>query len=148
MEILDTASDADICEESELTKFNKMLCDAQKSALAKQKERGSKRKTHNGCSRSTAYRRKRYRDDLAAKGYLPVHEFMGCMMKPQKNADELTPPQDLTPEESEEGSDDDSALWSLLRSSELNAFEGTNIEELTPAVSEDRCPFLDLLSGC
>ena len=69
-------------------------------------------------------------------------------MKLQKNADELTPPQDLTPEESEEGSNDESALWSLLWSSELNASEGTNIKELTPAVSEDHHPFLDLSSGC
>ena len=30
VEILDTASNADICKESELTKFNKMLCDTKK----------------------------------------------------------------------------------------------------------------------
>jgi len=28
VEILDSGSDADICEESELTKFSRMLCDA------------------------------------------------------------------------------------------------------------------------
>jgi hypothetical protein len=138
VEILDSGSDTDICEESELTKFSRMLSDAQKIALAKEKARGNKRKTYTGHSRTTSYRFKRQRSDLAAQGYLPVHEFME-QMKSQKNTKELTSPQDLTLEESEESSDDDAVTMSLFRSKEPSASECTNVKELTPAVSEDCC---------
>jgi hypothetical protein len=136
VEILDGASDVDIYEETELIKFSRMLCDAQKKALEEEKRMGNKRKTYNGDSQTTAYRRKRYRSDLAAKGYLPVHEFMKQIEAKKKN-DKLTASQELTVEESEECSDDDAASLSWLGSNEQSISEDTEIEELAPAASGD-----------
>jgi hypothetical protein len=137
VEILDGGSDTDICEESELVKFSRMLCDAQRKALTKEKTSGNKRKTYDGRSRTTAYRRKLFKQKLAAQGYLPIHEFM--QLKSQKNAEKLTTSQDLTIEESEESSDDDVVIVSQLRDNELSVSESPNITEHTLAVSEDRC---------
>jgi hypothetical protein len=92
VEILDGGSDTDIDNETELTTFSKMLCDAQKKALAVEKAMGNKRKTYNGHSRTTAYRRKTrkcHQSDLATQGYLPVHEFMK-RMEEQKKEEKLT----------------------------------------------------------
>jgi hypothetical protein len=129
VEILDGGSDAvDICEESELAKFSRILFTAQKRATEAETARGKKRKTYTGHSQKTAYRRKRYRDHLATQGYLPVQEFMK-LMESRKTAQERTPSQNLTVlpfEESEESSDDDA----------VTASEGTSME-LAPAVNED-----------
>jgi hypothetical protein len=130
VEILDGGSDADIYEGTELIKFSRMLCDAQKKALAEEKVKGNKRTTYNGHSRTTAHRWKRYRSDLAAQGYLPVHEFMK-RMEAQKKKDELTASQELTVEESEESSDDDA----VTGSNEPSMSEGMDIVELAPAAA-------------
>jgi len=137
VEILDGGSDVDIDDETELTTFSKMLCDAQKKALAVEKAMGNKRKTHNGHSRTTAYRRKRHRSDLATQGYLPVHEFMK-RMEEQKKEEKLTASQKLTLEESEESSDNDVIALTQLRSDEPSMSEGMDIEELAPAAIEAR----------
>jgi hypothetical protein len=84
VEIVDNASDAEICEETELEKFSRFLHDAQQAALANEKANGNKRKNYKGDSRTTLYRRKRFRNDLAAKGFLPVHEFMKRMAEKKK----------------------------------------------------------------
>lgn len=134
VEILDGGSDADIYEETELIKFSRMLCDSQKKALAEEKVKGNKRKTYNGHSRATAHRRKRYQSNLAAQGYLPVHEFMK-QIEAQKKKDELTASRELAVEESEESSDDDA----VTGSNEPSMSEGImDIVELTPAASGDR----------
>jgi hypothetical protein len=128
VEILDSGSDTDICEESELTKFSQMLHNAQKKALAEEKAMGNKRKAYTGHSRATAYRQKRQRSNLANQGYLSVHEFMR-QMESRKNKEKLTAPQELTFEESEESSDDDIVTVSQLCTSES--------EKLTPDVIDD-----------
>jgi hypothetical protein len=89
VEILDGGSDTDIDDKAELTTFSKMLCDAQKKALADEKAMGNKRKTYNGHSRTTAYRWKRHRRDLATQGYLPIHEFMKRMEEKKKRKKNL-----------------------------------------------------------
>ncbi len=58
-------------------------------------------------------------------------------MAKQKTTEELITPQDLTFEESEESSDNDMAMVSQLWRNEPSISKGTDIEELTPAVSED-----------
>jgi hypothetical protein len=136
LEILDGGSDTDIREETELIKFSRMLCDAQEKAQEKEKAKDKKRKTYDRRSRTTAYRWKRYRSDLAAQGYLPVHEFMK-QMDTQKRKDELTTSQELTIEESEESSDDDAATESQPGNSEPRMSEGMEVEELAPAASGD-----------
>jgi hypothetical protein len=123
LEILDSGSDTDICEESELAKFSKMLSDAQKKALAKEKAQGKKRKRYTGHSRTTAYRRKVCRNKLAAQGFLSVTRFWAMS---QKSAEELTPP---TFEESEESSDE-----LTLASEDSDCCQVAQ----GPAVSEDR----------
>lgn len=131
VEILDSGSDVDICEESELAKFSRILFTAQKRAMEAEAARGTKRKTHTGRSRTTAYRRKRYRSHLAAQGQLSVPEFMK-LMESRKAAQERTPSQNLMVlpfEELEESSDDDAVTASES--------ESTNME-LAPAVNEDR----------
>jgi hypothetical protein len=75
VEILDGGSDVDIYEESELAKFSKMLFDAQKKALTEEKAKGKKRKAYTGHSQSTAYRQKRFRTSLAAKGFPTLDGF-------------------------------------------------------------------------
>jgi hypothetical protein len=114
VEILDDGSDMDIYEESELMKFSRMLCDAQKRALAEEKAKGIKQKTYDGNSWATVYRRKRYWSDLAAQGYLPVPEFMK-LIDARKEKDKLT---ELAVEESEASSDDDTVTVSWCRSNE------------------------------
>jgi hypothetical protein len=106
VEILDGGSNVDIDDETELTTFSKMLCDAQKKALVVEKAMGNKRKMYNGHSRMTAYRRKRHQCDLATQGYLPAHEFMKCMEE-QKKEEKLTASRESTLEKSEESSDND-----------------------------------------
>jgi hypothetical protein len=132
VEILDSGSHTDICKENELTRFSQILYDAQKRAFSEEKARGNKRKAYTGHSQKTAYRRKRFQNDLAAQGYFSIHEFMQ-RMKSQKSAEKVTP----TFEESEESSDDNTVTWS----NKLRTSEGMNVEELTPAqaaLSEDR----------
>jgi hypothetical protein len=130
MEILDSGSDADICEESELTKFSQMLCDAQRKAMEEEKARGNKqkRKTYTGPSWTSLYHWKCKWVNLAAQGYLPVHEFMKWM-KLQKNAEELTPPQDVTIEESEESSDSDDGVLVMVSWLVLGASDGIDISD-------------------
>lgn len=135
VEILDGGSDLDICEETELTRFSRILHEAQKRALEEEKEKGNKRKTYNGRSRTTAYRRKRHQKDLHAQGYRPIDEYM------EKNKDECTAPQILTLEDSgsEQSTDGDAAV----RSNEPSASECTDIEELVcslAACGERRSP--------
>ena len=113
VEILDSGSDMDICEETELTKFSRILHDAQKQALAVERARQKKRKSYTGHSRATGYRRKRVQRDLAAQGYLPLDEVWKWMAL-KKNAEESTAPQELASEESEEDSDIDAALSRLI----------------------------------
>jgi hypothetical protein len=115
VEILDGGSDIDICEETELEKFSRMLHEAQKKALAKEKAKGNKRKTYSGHSRTTRHRQKCFQIDLAAQGYLPVHDFMK-RMEAQKKKEELTASQELSFEELKEslGSDNDMATVSRL----------------------------------
>jgi hypothetical protein len=134
VEIFNGGSDVDIYEETELMKFSRMLSDAQKKAQAEEKAKGNKWKTYNGCSQTTAHRRKRYWGNLAASGYLPVYEFMK-QMEAQKTKDKLTA--SATVEESEESSDDDAITvsWLGTRSNE----PGTEIKELAPAASGDHC---------
>ena len=55
VEIVDSGSDTDICNKSELTKFSKMLCGTQKRALTAEKAKENKQKAHTGHSRATAY---------------------------------------------------------------------------------------------
>ena len=135
VEILDGGSDADICNETELTRFSKMLQDAQKAALAKEKAKGNKRKKFDGHSASTVYRRKRVRDNLAAMGYLPVPMFMK-QMKARKTEKHTT----LTFEESEESSDDNVTIVSHVRSNEPSTSEGACHQFVRgPALSEGCC---------
>jgi hypothetical protein len=135
VEILDDGSDTDIYEESELMKFSRMLCDAQKRALAEEKAKGIKRKTYDGNLRATVYHRKRYRSDLAAQGYLPVPEFMK-LIDARKEKDKLT---ELAVEESEASSDDDAVTVSWCRSNEPSMSKGTDFELMQgPAAHEDR----------
>jgi hypothetical protein len=117
VEILDSGSDTDICEETELMKFSRILSDAQKKALAEEKAKGKKRKTYQGLSRTTIYRQNKRRKDLTAQGHLPIDEFMERMVA-HKKKEELTIPQDLMVEESEESSDDNAAAVPRLRSNE------------------------------
>ena len=56
VEILDSGSDTDICEETELARFSRILRDAQIKALAEENVKGKKRKTFSGKSWTTAYR--------------------------------------------------------------------------------------------
>ena len=111
VEILDAGSDTDISEETELIKFSKMLSDAQKKAQAEEKAKGKKRKTYDGSSRATAYRRKQRRRDLVAWGQLSVPEFMKWR-EAKRTKEELT----ASVEESEESSDNDTASVSWLGS--------------------------------
>lgn len=131
MEILDGGSHADTCEETEVTRFSRILYDAQKKASAENADR-NKRKTYSGHSRTTAHRRKRYRSELAAKGYLSVPEFMKKMGSKKRT-------EELPFEESEESSDDDAAIMSRPWSHKPSPSEGTDIDKLTPAVSEGHC---------
>ena len=48
VEIVDSGSDVEICEETELMKFSRILCDAQQAALAAEREKGIKKKTYKG----------------------------------------------------------------------------------------------------
>lgn len=150
VEILDGGSSADIYKETELTKFSKMLFDAQKRALAEEKAKSNKRKTYNGHSRTTAHRRKRYQSDLAARGFLPVHEFMK-RVEAQKNKEGLsTASQQLPYEESEESSGSDDGVAVLTVSAPVSRLWNNNepepstsegmgsIRELAPAASEER----------
>ena len=50
VEILDSGSDVDIFEESQLKRFSRMLYKAQKKALAKEKAKGNKWKSYSGHS--------------------------------------------------------------------------------------------------
>jgi len=118
VEILDSGSDAEICEENELTKFSRMLCDAQKKALAKEEARGNKRKTYKKVSLTTVYRRKRCRRELAIKGFPSIDKFFE-LKEPPENAEELTAPQDLIFEELEESSDDDAVAVSWLQRNDI-----------------------------
>ena len=139
IEILDDGSDTDIHEETELAKFSRMLCEAQKRAQDEERAKGIMWKTYNGKSRTTEYRRKRIRNNLAAQGFLPIHEFTKRMA--QKNTKELTPSQDPSPltfEESEESSDDNAAPVSQPRS-ESGISEGIDVDELAPAAWDDCC---------
>jgi hypothetical protein len=137
VEIIDGGSDLDICEETELARFSRILCDAQKKALAENAER-SKRKTYSGQSRTTAHRRKRNRIDLAAKGYLSVHEFMRKMSLKKQT-------EELNFEESEESSDDEDDDAAIVsgplndKPSPLTPSEGTEVDKLTLAVSLSNC---------
>ena len=88
LEVFDSGSDTDICEESELTKFSKMLFDAQKKALAEEKARGKKRKDYTGHLRATVYHRKCCREYLATQGFLPISMYMSQ----KKSTEELTAP--------------------------------------------------------
>lgn len=138
VEILDGGSDVDIREETDLEKFSRMLHEAQKKASAKEKVKGNKQKMFSGHSRTTRYRQKRFRDNLATQGYLPVYEFMKQMA--QKKEEKLTASQELSFEESEEGSgsDNDSATVSRFWTNEPSISEGTDVGELAPAASEER----------
>ena len=126
VEILDGCSDTDIREESELTRFSRMLCEAQEKALAEEKVKGNKQKSYTGHSQATAYRQKQIQTDNAAQGYFPVHEFMRRiqLQKSEKK---------VTPSFKEESSDDDV----ITCIDELKASEGMDVK-LTPAVREDR----------
>ncbi len=72
VETLDSGSDTDIYEETELEKFSRILCDAQKKALAEEKAKGNKWKTYHGHLQTTVHHWKHHWNDLAAKRYLPV----------------------------------------------------------------------------
>jgi hypothetical protein len=136
VEILDAGSDTEIYEETELIKFSRMLSDAQKRAQAEEKAKGKKRKTYDGSSRATAYRRKQRRRALVAWGQLSVPDFMKWR-ETKKTKEELT----ASIEESEESSDNDTASVSCLGSwrNEPSESEGTEVEEVAPAASADRC---------
>ena len=131
VEILDGGSDVDICEETELARFSRILHDAQKKAQAENAKR-KKRKTYSGHSQTTAHHQKCSRNDLAAKGYLSVHVFMKKMGSKKKM-------EELTFEESEESSNDDAAIMPWLWSTQPSPSEATDIDKLTPAVSEGHC---------
>lgn len=76
---IDMGRDIRVREETKLTKFSRTLCELQKKALEEEKAKGNKRKTYTGRSHRTASRQKRFQSNLAAQGYLPVHEFMKQM---------------------------------------------------------------------
>jgi hypothetical protein len=103
VEIIDGGSDVDIYEETALTRFSRILHDAQKKAQVEDAAKGNKWKTSNGNSWSNIHRRKCYQSDLAAKGYLLVHKFIKRMESKKK---------ELTFEELEESSDNDAAVTS------------------------------------
>ena len=75
-------------------------------------------------------RQKRHRSDLLAQGYPPIYKFMKHE-EGQKNEKKLTGPQDLTPEELEESSTDDTAavsrLWGNMPPS--TSSDGIDIDE-------------------
>jgi hypothetical protein len=106
VEIIDSGSDVETCE-TELEHFSRILRDAQKVALEEEKKKGKKRKTYTGASRTTLYRRKRFWDDLAAKGFLPIDEFMKQIQgqSGQNNKTRIT-----LAEESEESSDESDGI--------------------------------------
>ena len=56
VEILNSGSDMDICVESELTKFSRMLFDAQKKAMKEKAARGKKCRTYTRHSGIIEYR--------------------------------------------------------------------------------------------
>jgi len=74
--------------------------------------------------------RKHHQSDLLAQGYPPIYKFMK-REEGQKNEKKLTGPQDLTPEELEESSADDTAaasrLWGNVPPS--TSSNGTDIDE-------------------
>jgi hypothetical protein len=119
VEILDGGSDADIHEETELMKFSRMLCDAQKKAQAEERAKGKKRKPYNGHSCATEDHQKRYRRDLAAQGYLPVQEFMKQMGAQKK--------EELTVEESEESSGNNAITVCRLECNQPSMSRGTQV---------------------
>jgi hypothetical protein len=59
VEILDSGSDVNIYEESELTKFSRMLFDAQKEAMKEKAARGKKWRIYTRHSRTTEHCQKR-----------------------------------------------------------------------------------------
>src|SRR5258708_16319601 len=123
VEILDGGSDVDICEETELVRFSRILHDAQKRAQAANPKR-NKRRTYSGHSRTTAYRQKRSRNDLAAKGYLSIHAFMK-KMESKKNTEELPF------EKPEENSNDATPIMSHLCSTQPSPSKRQSIDQPT-----------------
>lgn len=136
LEIFDSGSDTDICEESELSKFSKMLFDAQKKALAEEKARGKKQKSYTGHSRATMYHQKHHQKYLATQGILPISMYM-----PQKKcAEELTAPQDLTFKELEDSSDIEEHIQDLtFKESE----DSSDVEEpprgMQSSIASEQC---------
>ena len=67
----------EIVEQSELDHFNTILQKAQR--IAAEAGKSQKRpKKYNGKSERTLKRHKRYQEELAKQGYLPVFEFIAC----------------------------------------------------------------------
>ena len=95
----------EITELSELEKFTMYLKNAQKVALEVERAQGTAWRPYTGQSRTTQFCRKKFRANLASKGFLGVFEIMEQV----KSKKELTvgPEEE---EESEEGLDSDSGL--------------------------------------
>ena len=55
VKIVDSGSNVEICEETELMNFSRILCDAQQAALAVERAKGIKKKTYTGVSWTTAW---------------------------------------------------------------------------------------------
>ena len=129
VEIVDSGSNVEICEETELMKFSRILHDAQQAALAVERAKRIKNKTYTGVLQTTAWHRKHHQGDLAAQGFLAVHEFMKMTNEPKEK-------KELAFEESQESSDD--GIVHHLWSNRSNTSDGTEIER-APAVSEVSC---------
>jgi hypothetical protein len=78
-------SDASIdCEDTALRHFNAVLQQAQQVAIQAQRDKDAARKRprrYDKKSKSTLYRQKKAREDLASKGFLPLDEFMTQMQQ-------------------------------------------------------------------
>jgi hypothetical protein len=97
-ECLDTFEE--IVNQSDLNKFSTVLKEAQWVALAAERAKPSHR-PYTGHLRSTKYRRKKLRIDLASKGFLPINQFMKWAEAKRQAARSQA-----LREESEESSDD------------------------------------------
>ena len=89
----------EITEQSELERFGTFLRDAQTAALELEKTKRRAQITYTGHSRTTLYRQKKFRADLASNGFPTLDKYMALM----KGKKECT----IVYEEEEEASGDE-----------------------------------------
>jgi hypothetical protein len=129
---------SDIEEESELKRFTQALQMAQINSLKKEKENKNKNKwmVYSKQSKRTQQHCTKNHNDLRAKGFLSVDEYMRRMEKPEKQDVSDPPTSELDNitkaiwEESEEASDEANALaqdtcgyWSVNSTSDVESEE-------------------------